>query len=62
MVQYYQYSPTVPAGDADVGSVVVGIIEGIDGGIIVHTTWVGSGLHVPLSTHTERGGDGANPD
>ena len=45
----------LPAGDADVGSVVVV-------GIIMHTTWEGSGLHVPLSTHTELGGDGANPD
>ena len=48
-----RYSPTVPAGDDD-GNVVVSII--------VHSTWVGSGLHVPLSTHTELGGDGANPD
>ena len=45
-----RYSPTVPAGDDDVV------------GIIVHTTWVGSGLHVPSSPHTELGGDGANPD
>ena len=48
-----RYSPTVPAGDDD-GNVVVSIIE--------HTTWEKSGLHVPLSTHTELGGDGANPD
>ena len=43
---------------------VVGDIEGIDvvGIIIVHTTWEGSGLHVPFSSHTELGGDGANPD
>ena len=50
---YGRYSPTVPADDDD-GNVVVGII--------VHTTWVGSGLHVPSSPHTELGGDGANPD
>ena len=49
-----QYSPTVPAGDADVGSVV--------GSIIVHTTWEGSVLHVLFSPHTELGGDGINPD
>ena len=49
--------PTVPAGDADadVGSVVAV-------GIVMHTNWVGSGLHVRLSTHTELGDDGANPD
>ena len=50
---YARYSPTVPAGEDD-GNVVVGII--------VHTTWVGSGLHVPSSPHTELGRDGANPD
>ena len=43
--------------------VVVGDVEGIVVvGIIMHTTWEGSGLHVPLSTHTESGGDGVNPD
>ena len=46
---------------------VVGDIEGTDVvGIMMHTTWEGSGLHipssVPLSTHTESGGDGVNPD
>ena len=53
IVLWYSYSQTVPAGGANVGSVV---------GIIVHTTWVGSGLHVPSSSHTELGGDGVNPD
>ena len=43
-------------------TVVVGDVEGIVvGGIIVHTTWEGLGLHVPFSSHTESGGDGANP-
>ena len=48
-----RHSLTVPAGGANVGSVV---------GTIVHTTWVGSGFHVPSSPHTEVGTDGANPD
>ena len=46
---------------------VVGDIEGTDVvGITMHTTWEGSGLHVPssipLAVHTELGTDGANPD
>ena len=52
IVQWYTHSPTVPAGEADVGSVV---------GITVHITWEGSGLHLPLSTHTELDTDGVNP-
>ena len=62
------HSPAVPAGDADVGSVVVAV--GVDtvgavvaiGNIITHTTWLGSELHLPSSLHTELGGDGVNPD
>ena len=43
-------------------SVVVGDVEGIVvGGIIVHTTWEGLGLHVPFPSHTESGGVGVNP-
>ena len=46
---------------------VVGDIESTDVvGIIMHTTWEGSGFHVPLSvpllTHAELGCEGANPD
>ena len=55
LAPWYLYSPTIPAGDADIDSVVVVV------GIITHTAWEGSGLHVPLSTHTELGGDGTNP-
>ena len=44
---------TIPAGDADVGSVVVSVI--------IHATWEGCGLHIPLSPHTELGGEGVNP-
>ena len=41
---------------------VVGDTEGINvGGIMMHSTWEGSGLHVPSSPHTELGDDGANP-
>ena len=43
----------LPAGDADVGSVVVSVT--------MHTIWEGSGLHLPSSLHTELGGEGANP-
>ena len=41
---------------------VVGDTEGIDvGGIMMHSTWEGSGLHVPFSSHTESDGVGVNP-
>ena len=41
----------------------VGDTEGIvvGGIIILHTTWEGSGLHVPFSSHTESGGVAASP-
>ena len=40
---------------------VVGDIEGIDvGGIMMHSTSEGSGLHVPFSLHTESDGVGVN--
>ena len=42
---------------------VGGDMEGIDViGIIMHTTWEGSGFQVPSSPHTELGCDGVNPD
>ena len=48
------FSNYIPDGDVDGGiSSVV---------IIMHITWEGSGLHIPLFTHTELGTDGANPD
>ena len=41
---------------------VVGDIEGIDVvGIITHSTWEGSGLHVSFSSHTESDEVGVKP-
>ena len=52
---------TIPVGSVvPFGIVSVGVLVGSDV-IIVHTTWEGSGLHLPSSPHTELDDDGANP-